>query len=227
MQEFNYLTAFTIGLMGGVHCIGMCGGIVGALSFSASQQNSKVPSLFFILAGYNFGRLFSYALAGGLMGGIGWMATHWLDIRALQIMLQLFAAIFMLLLGLYLSGWWSVLVRLEKMGGLLWKYIEPLGKRFLPVTKIHHAVVIGVLWGWLPCGLVYSVLIWSISAGSFEQGGLLMLSFGLGTLPNLLAMGFFADQLRQWTRNSKVRQFAGSMVIGFGLWNLYLALNAM
>ena len=227
MQEFSYITAFTIGLMGGVHCIGMCGGIVGALSFGAQQQaQHRSAALFFILSGYNLGRLFSYTLAGGLMGGIGWMASNWLDIRSLQVGLQLFAAIFMLLLGLYLSGWWLVLVRLEKIAGYAWKYIQPLGQKLLPVTNVSQAFVFGLLWGWLPCGLVYSTLIWSVSAGSFEQGALLMLSFGLGTLPNLMAMGYFADRLSQWVRHNKVRQLAGSMVIAFGLWNLYLAIQS-
>ena len=223
MHEFTYLTAFAIGLMGGVHCIGMCGGIVGALGFSANaQKNRPHLALIKILISYNFGRLFSYTLAGGLMGGLGWMASHWLKIHQAQLILQLLAAVFMLLLGLYLSGWWTVLVHVEQLGKIVWKRIEPMSKRFLPVTTMPQALVLGLLWGWLPCGLVYSVLIWSVSAGSFEQGALLMLSFGLGTLPNLLAMGIFANKLNQWTRNTKVRQIAGSLVMAFGVWHVYL-----
>jgi uncharacterized protein len=223
MQEFTYLTAFAIGLMGGVHCIGMCGGIVGALGFGLkSQQGQASAPLFKILFAYNLGRIFSYTLAGGLMGSLGWMASHWIQIQQLQFLLQLLAAIFMVLLGFYLAGWWTILVQLEKAGGFVWRYIQPLGQKLLPVTNVKQAMVLGLFWGWLPCGLVYSVLIWSISAGSFQQGAMLMLSFGLGTLPNLLAMGVFANQLKQWVRNSKVRQVAGSMVICFGLWNLYL-----
>ena len=226
MQEFTYLTAFAIGLMGGVHCIGMCGGIVGALSFGLkTQPEQQTKSLFKILFAYNFGRLFSYTLAGGLMGSLGWMASHWIEVQQLQNILQLFAAIFMLLLGLYLGGWWNVLVHLEKAGGVFWKYIQPLGQKLLPVTNMKQAIALGLFWGWLPCGLVYSVLIWSISAGNFQQGALLMLSFGLGTLPNLLAMGVFANQLNQWVKNSKVRQVAGGIVICFGFWNLLLIIG--
>lgn len=227
MQEFTYLTAFMIGLLGGVHCVGMCGGIVGALSFNlSSQQTTRFASLFKILLAYNFGRLLSYSLAGGLMGSIGWFAMHWIEIRQLQLLLQLFAAVFMILLGLYLAGWWTVLVYLERVGGFVWRYIEPIGKKFLPVQNVKQAIVLGLFWGWLPCGLVYSVLIWSISTGSFQQGALLMLSFGLGTLPNLLAMGVFANQLQTWIRNTAIRQVSGALVIGFGLWNLYLSLSA-
>jgi len=225
MQEFTYLTAFAIGLMGGVHCIGMCGGIVGALSFGLNKQKSRstLADLKILLA-YNFGRLLSYTLAGGLMGSLGWLALHWVEVRNLQIILQLLAALFMVLLGLYLAGWWTVLIHLEKAGGVVWKYIQPLGQKLLPVNNVKQATVLGLFWGWLPCGLVYSVLIWSLSAGSFQQGALLMLSFGLGTLPNLLAMGMFANQLNQWVKHSKVRQVSGSLVICFGLWNLYLVI---
>lgn len=226
MQEFSYLTAFIVGLMGGVHCIGMCGGIVGALSFGLSQQNTGTKNrLFQLLAGYNLGRIMSYTLAGGLMGSIGWMASHWLEIRQMQLLLQLLAAVFMILLGLYLSGWWPVLVHLEKAGGVIWRKIEPMARKVLPVQNIGQAWMMGVLWGWLPCGLVYSVLIWSVSAGSFQQGALLMLSFGLGTLPNLLAMGVFASQLNHWVKNNWVRQLAGGLVMVFGVWSLYLVIT--
>ena len=222
MQDFNYLTAFIIGLMGGVHCIGMCGGIVAALSFSQSDSAGRAGfGMFSLLLSYNFGRLFSYTLAGALMGGIGWLATYWLDIRLLQLLLQLLAAVFMLLLGLYLAGWWSVLLYLEKLGGRAWSRIEPIGRRYLPVTRPTQAVLLGMIWGWLPCGLVYSVLVWSVSAGGFVEGGLLMLSFGLGTLPNLLAMGLFATRLGNWLYHIRVRQLAGSIVMMFGVWSFY------
>lgn len=222
MHDFNYLTAFIIGLMGGVHCVGMCGGIVGALSFSQSDSSSRSRlGVFPLLLSYNVGRLFSYTLAGALMGGIGWLTTHWLDIRQLQLLLQLLAGLFMLLLGLYLAGWWPVLSHIEKIGGGLWRRIEPFGRKFLPIRRPAQAVFLGLIWGWLPCGLVYSVLVWSVSAGGFVEGGLLMLSFGLGTLPNLLAMGLFASRLSNWLHHAWVRQLAGSLVMLFGIWSLY------
>jgi len=223
MQEFSYLSAFIIGLMGGVHCIGMCGGIVSVLGVNINHpQKSSALSFYRLILVYNFGRLFSYTLAGGLMGSVAWMASHWLDIRGLQIFLQLFAAMFMLMLGLYLSGWWMGLTKVEKLGGFFWRKIEPIGKRILPVDNINKAFSLGLLWGWLPCGLVYSVLIWALSAGSFKQGALIMLSFGLGTLPNLLAMGVFSRQLNVWVKKAALRQSAGLIVIVFALWNFVL-----
>ncbi len=221
MPDFTYITAFTVGLMGGVHCIGMCGGIVGALSFaSQSSSDASILKRLPLLIAYNSGRLFSYTLAGGLMGSLGWLLAYWTDIRLLQQLLQLIAALFMLMLGLYISGWWMGLSRLEKTGAYLWRNIQPLAQKYLPVSSARSALMLGIFWGWLPCGLVYSVLVWSISAGGFVEGALLMLSFGLGTLPNLLAMGLAADQLRQWLQQTSVRWAAGTVVIVFALWQL-------
>ncbi len=226
MPEFTYITAFSVGLLGGVHCIGMCGGIVGALSFATGQsQNLSLVTQFSRLFAYNSGRIFSYTLAGGLMGGVGWLLSAWSGIQSAQLVLQLLAALFMLMMGLYISGWWMGLTRLEKVGAYLWRYIQPVAQKLMPVRSSSTAFFLGILWGWLPCGLVYSVLVWSISAGSFQQGALLMLVFGLGTLPNLLAMGLFANQLRQFVQHQGVRQLAGLLVIAFGVWNLWLVIR--
>ena len=220
MQEFTYISAFAAGLLGGVHCIGMCGGIVGALGFATVQQQKSL-NFYAILLSYNVARISSYVLAGSLMGGISALAVYWLDIRLLQISMQWFAAVLMIVLGLYLAGWTSVLVHIEKAGAGLWRILEPQARRFLPVRTIPQAFVLGLLWGWLPCGLVYSVLLWSVASANVVDGALLMLCFGLGTLPNLLAMGVFAQRLSGLVRNLRVRQLAGVMVMGFGLWNMY------
>ncbi|MCW8934851.1 MAG: sulfite exporter TauE/SafE family protein [Gammaproteobacteria bacterium] len=228
MQEFTYITAFTVGLMGGVHCVGMCGGIVGALSFASKEDaNPRFLALFSLLLAYNFGRLLSYTLAGGLMGSLGWMLAVWTDIQFIQVLLQLIAAIFMLMMGLYISGWWLGLARLEKSASVVWQKIQPFAQKLLPVKTPVQAITLGLLWGWLPCGLVYSVLVWSVSAASFQQGALLMLSFGLGTLPNLLAMGFFANQLKQFVQKQAVRNLAGGLVILFAVWSFYLSFNSL
>ncbi|VAW64209.1 Heavy-metal-associated domain (N-terminus) and membrane-bounded cytochrome biogenesis cycZ-like domain, possible membrane copper tolerance protein [hydrothermal vent metagenome] len=228
MHDFTYITAFTVGLMGGVHCFSMCGGIVGALSFATqSQKNSRSITLFSLLLAYNSGRLLSYTLAGGLMGSVGWLVSIWMDIRFIQVLLQFMAAVFMLMMGLYISGVWMGLVRLEKAGLIIWTHIQPVAQKLLPVKTPLQASLLGFLWGWLPCGMVYSVLVWSISSGSFQQGALLMLSFGLGTLPNLLAMGAFASQIQRFVQKRAVRYFAGGVVVLFALWSLMLAVYAM
>lgn len=216
MSELTLFSAFVIGLLGGVHCVGMCGGIVGALSFG-SQTHSR----WLLLLGYNLGRLISYTIAGGIAGSIGYFVAETL---ALQKMLMAIAAVCMILLGFYLAGWWRVLTRIEHLGGWLWQRIEPLGRGLLPVNNVKQALMIGLLWGWLPCGLVYSALLWSVSAGSTTQGALLMLAFGLGTLPNLLLMGVAVNQLRRWINLAWVKTLAGGLVIAYGIYLLWTAI---
>ena len=236
--ETSYIAAFLVGLLGGVHCVGMCGGIVGALCLGLNQSSSnqsnlaqgshrqnKIRSALPYLLFYNAGRISSYTLAGVLMGGIGWLGSHLLDIYALQKILEIIAAVFMLALGLYIAGWWRVLARLEQLGGnVIWKRLQPLGQRFMPVRTYQQAFALGLIWGWLPCGLVYSVIIWTIATQSPLEGGLLMLSFGLGTLPNLLLMGVFASSLNQFIQQPWVRQAAGLMIMSFALVMFYRVL---
>ena len=223
--ETSYFAAFLVGLLGGVHCVGMCGGIVGALCLGLDDKKGglkntgaqkSIKNTFPYLLFYNLGRIGSYILAGILMGGLGWLGSHLFTLYSIQQGLEIFAACFMFALGLYIAGWWTGLSKIERWGGnFIWKRLEPLGRRFMPVTSYRHALLLGVVWGWLPCGLVYSVIIWTISTQSPLEGGLLMLSFGLGTLPNLLLMGIFASTLRQFIQQPWVRQIAGIMIISF------------
>lgn len=216
LDGVSWIAAFLVGLMGGVHCVGMCGGIVTGLNMPTVQAVAyRTP--WRILLSYNFGRIASYAVAGGLMGGVGAAALHWGDIQSAQLVLQAISALFLVALGLYLSGWWTGLTRVESLGALLWRRVEPLGRKLLPVRHAGQALALGAVWGWLPCGLVYSVLVWAIASGSAVDGALLLLSFGLGTLPNLLMMGVLSAQLRRFMARSWVRQAAGLLVMGFGL----------
>lgn len=224
MNELSYVSAFLIGLLGGVHCVGMCGGIVSAMTMGiANGVQQPLSKIFPYHIAYNSGRIFSYTVAGGIMGGVGVMLASFMPVYTAQQFLLGLAGVFMILLGLYLSGWWTLLSRLEKIGSVLWKQLEPLGRTLLPVKYVRQAFLLGLLWGWLPCGLVYSVLIWSVSAGSIEQGSMLMLSFGLGTLPNLLAMGVVAGKLVQFMRQPAMRKLAGLMVMLFGFYTLWSA----
>ncbi|MFP4495672.1 MAG: sulfite exporter TauE/SafE family protein [Halochromatium sp.] len=225
----SLFTAWLVGLLGGVHCVGMCGGIVATLTAGLprerrrqmwSQLSSQLP---FQLA-YNSGRILSYTIAGALMGALGAVALELLPLHLAQRVLYLIAAGFMLALGLYLAGWWQGLTRVERLGARLWRRIEPLGRRFLPVRHWSQALAVGLVWGWLPCGLVYSVLIWSAGSGGPLQGALLMLVFGLGTLPNLLGLGLLAGAAARLSEQRWLRQLAGVTVIGFSLYAFWQVL---
>ncbi len=149
MGSVDLLSAFVVGLLGGVHCVGMCGGIVGALSLGLPAERN-LP----ILLAYNVGRISSYTLAGALMGALGFYFSGLLPVQTAQKVLLSLAGLFLILMGLYLAGWWNVLSRVERAGGVLWRRIEPLGRGLLPVRSVRHGLLLGLLWGWLPCGLV-------------------------------------------------------------------------
>lgn len=215
----QWLAAFVVGLLGGIHCLGMCGGIVSALTFSLPPtQRNRLPSLFPLLLAYNAGRIGGYVLAGALAGGLGAAFLTLGGVAVLRHALQVFAALFTIALGLYLAGWWvGGVAWVENAGRVWWQRVEPYGRRFIPVDSPAKALPLGFIWGWLPCGLVYSVLIWALAAGGVVQGALLLLAFGLGTLPNLLLMGAAAAKLAQWTRQPLVKRAAGVLVMALGL----------
>jgi hypothetical protein len=215
MPELSLLTAFLTGLMGGAHCMGMCGGIVAAMSFQAGRRQPLSLHL-----GYNLGRMASYVVAGALAGLLGSAAFLTQTLLPLQQGLYVLAQIVLILLGLYLAGLNQAVLVLENLGGHLWRRLQPLLGRLLPVTSFPRALAAGAVWGWLPCGLVYSVLVVALASGGAVQGGLYLLAFALGTLPNLLAMGWAAERLRYWTRIRAFRLFAGLTVAALGVWGL-------
>lgn len=215
MPEASLLMAFLAGIMGGVHCLGMCGGIVAAMGLQgAGATRFAVP------AGYNLGRIASYVFAGALAGLIGSAAFLSERLLPVQTGLYLLAQIMLILVGLYLAGLNQSVLFLEKAGGRLWQHLQPLVGRLFPVDSFARALLAGALWGWLPCGLVYSVLVSALASGSAAQGALLMLAFGLGTLPNLLAMGWAAARLRDVFRQRGVRLMAGLSVAAFGVYGV-------
>lgn len=224
----SMLAAFLVGLLGGVHCVGMCGGIVGALTLGLPEDvRADARRILPFSLAYNVGRITSYTLAGALMGGVGWLVVRFAAVREAQLVLQGLSGLFMIALGLYLAGWWRGLARIEQAGGQVWRRIEPWGRRLIPIRTVPQALALGVLWGWLPCGLVYSVLVWSIATGHMLQGAALMLSFGIGTLPTLVALGLLAGQLSRFVRHASVKAAAGALVIAFGVYTLVLVATGL
>lgn len=218
MTEIPYFPLFLVGLLGGAHCVGMCGGIVGALSMGGEPRWS-------LHLAYNLGRILSYGLAGalaGLLGGASLVLSGQLPVR---LVLFVLANLMLVALGFYLLGMTRSLAFIERAGQRLWSRIQPFSRRFLPARTAAQAFPLGILWGWLPCGLVYSALATALTSGSAAQGAGLMLAFGLGTLPNLLLAGLLLAQLREFVARPGVRFIAGSLVMGYGLYGLWMTLR--
>ena len=203
---------FVVGLMGSGHCIGMCGGIVAALG-------SNRPSLQ-LLIGYNLGRLLSYSIAGAMAAAlvIGVAGERY---QQLIPILRTVAGTMIVLMGLYIAGWWRVLTRLEQAGQLIWRRIQPLLLRLGKPDSATKAVAAGMLWGWLPCGLVYSALSQALVSHSAVAGALSMLAFGLGTLPAMLAGGWFSARLARWLQSIALRRLMGICLVALGLFMIW------
>lgn len=216
------LPPFLIGLASSLHCVGMCGGIIGALSLSLPPDvRSQRLKLFSYTLAYSIGRIASYGLAGALMGGLGGKLFTTISPEYGHQLLRWIAALLLIGVGLYLAGWFPKFARMESLGKPLWRQLEPLGQRLLPVRSPIQALGFGLVWGWLPCGLVYSTLLWAASSGSAGQGALYMLAFGAGTLPAVLTTGLLAGWITRLTRIPKVRQGIGLSLILFGLASLW------
>lgn len=213
--ELGLAAAFLVGLLGSVHCLGMCSGIAG-LAGATGQAASPGGRLRRVLA-YNLGRIFSYALVGLAVGALGDGVYRLLPQARFSDLGMLVSGVFLVALGAYLAGWWQGLAKLEVIGGHAWTALRPLAARLLPIRGPGRALAAGMLWGFLPCGLVYATLVLALSAADPLRSAALMLFFGLGTLPAMLAVGGLGDQLAHWRTRPGVRRAVGVVVIVFGL----------
>jgi len=220
MPDSGFFAVFLIGLFGGVHCAGMCGGIVSALSLQMPAGSGQRSPAWVIHLAYNLGRIASYALAGAAMGALGSLGLLLNNALPVQMTLYLAANVMMVALGLYLTGATGALAFTERAGQWLWRRVQPATRRFLPVRGVFQALPLGALWGWLPCGMVYSVLAMTLLTGSAARGALTMLAFGLGTLPNLMLAGLLLARFRGVVQGRALRLAAGLLVLGFGAWGL-------
>ena len=241
MNALSLLPLFLVGLAGSVHCIGMCGGIVGALSLGGGAAAPGRPVIAIAVArptlpatlqsnvlrvlAYNGGRIASYMLAGGIAGGIA--GAGMLKIATLQVAGYWLANLMLVALGLYLMDAWRGLARLEAAGNVLWRRVRPLLKPLMPMDSVVKALAVGGLWGWVPCGMVYSALLTAMLQGSALHGAAAMGAFGLGTLPMLFGMGLLGTRLRAQLQRRPVRLACGALVLGFGLLGLLRAANGV
>jgi sulfite exporter TauE/SafE len=214
MEYFTFITAVSIGLLGGAHCIGMCGGVIGALTMAVDARDSKRRLV--LIAAYNLGRISSYVLIAMLFY---LLVDQFENYFALSFM-RYIAGLLLIAMGLYIANWWRGLVYLEKLGSHLWRWIQPLSKTLVPVKKVWHALFLGLIWGWLPCGLIYSALVYSATAPTITQAALIMFGFALGTLPTIILGSFMAERVMIFLKAKNVRGVMALLLILFGVWTI-------
>ncbi|WP_372625799.1 sulfite exporter TauE/SafE family protein [Arsukibacterium sp.] len=217
------VAAIMIGFLGSSHCIVMCGGIVAALQLALPKRSFSWKLAMQLLL--SLGRLTTYTLLGALVGYFGAQAMALAGISL--IWLRLLAGILLLLMALYIARLWFALTALERAGRHIWALVRPLSQKVMPLDSLPKAYLYGLCWGWLPCGLVYSTLGWSLASGNASQGALIMLSFGIGTLPALLTFGSLASQLTTFKNKPAVRYSAAGLLALYGIYTIYLALKRL
>jgi len=248
MNAAQLLPVFVVGLAGSIHCAGMCGGIVTAMSATArpretmptravipitvaataagpqahtpSRSRSHRAMLPHILA-YNGGRISSYMVAGALAGGLAGGARNMATIAGVQMAFYWLANLMLVALGLYLMNAWRGLAILEQGGRMLWQraqpVIAPAMKTLMPADTAAKSFALGALWGWLPCGMVYSALTTAMLGSSAADGAAMMLAFGLGTLPMLTSLGLLGARVQKAMQRRSVRLACGLLVLAFGV----------
>ncbi|AKV00524.1 Heavy-metal-associated domain protein [Labilithrix luteola] len=220
-------SAFTMGLLGSTHCVAMCGGVVSVLSSATprspqgagagtARPDASKPAYWLA---YNAGRMASYTALGAVVGALGSLSSAILPLDVVRFGLRSLAAVAMLAVGLHLAGLPSLVKVLESAGAPLWKKLAPLSRRFLPLRSPLHALALGALWGFMPCGLLYGALALAASAESPTTGAATMFAFAAGTLPVMLTMSALADRVARTLARGWVRKTAGVVVLGFGVWS--------
>lgn len=201
---------------------------MGALSLSlpAEVRENRLRIGLFVTA-YNLGRLASYMLAGALAGafGVEVLALLGLDDDTAHSLLRVFGAAFIIAIGLYLGGWFPQLIKVEKLGQPIWHKIEPVTRRLMPIKAPWQALLYGMLWGWLPCGLVYVVLLMTVTSGSAVQGAAMMAAFGIGTLPAMLSAGVMLGWVRKLGQSARARQVIGAILVVSAVASLFIGVD--
>lgn len=216
--ESTLLAAFIAGLVGSSHCLGMCGGIAAALGMGTAGPNTGPgPALGRALL-YNGGRIASYAIAGGLAGGIGFVLGQAIHAPTAIVLLRVLTGAVLMAIGLQVAFNLRLLRPLETAGMHAWRRVAPLATRLMGERGLGATLLLGGLWGWMPCGLVYGMLVAAAATGEPQTGSALMAVFGLGTAPAMIATGALASRFRRLHRNPSFRRAAGLLVVALGAW---------
>lgn len=214
--EMVLASAFLAGLAGGAHCAAMCGGLAGIACGQRAGEIDRAAWWGRALA-YNAGRIASYVAAGVLAGGLGAAGVSLRGEPLTQQALLAVMSLALILFAVYLTGFAPFVRPVEAAGGALWRHIQPHSRRFLPADSAGRAFGLGLLWGWLPCGMVYAALIAALATADPLYGGLVMAAFGAGTAPNLLAISAWFGYVVKVARARAARLLCAAVIAGVGI----------
>lgn len=191
-----------------------------------SLQPDKRNNLYLLFRyniAYNIGRLSSYMLAGLIIGFLGQAVVSAIPEVGVIIM-RASLMIFVIILGFYVSGLIPRLAFIEKLGQPIWSKLQPIGLKYMPINRLHHAYLFGFIWGWLPCGLVYYALLASFTQSNPIDSALFMLAFGMGTLIPVLLTGMLLGKLTTLKYFKRIKQISGILLIAMGCIGLLISL---
>ena len=220
MNELDFFSAFLMGFFGGIHCLGMCGGMAASIQLTLDKETPAAP----LVTIYNLGRVVSYVILGALLALFGRQISNWLPGEPFAL-LRIIAAVLVISMGLYLLKLPNLLPFLERGGQLIWNKVQPLTRRLFPIRNYRQAFVLGLGWGLLPCGLVYAALAMATVQGDWRDGSLLMLSFGLGTMPSMLGVGLISRYLMRGNIKFYLQVISAITLIAYGAWVLWQVLE--
>lgn len=218
--------ALVAGIAGSAHCFVMCGGLAGALSMRTRIATAGGTSVLRDACLYQLGRLSGYTLAGALFGLLGTTLQSSVDLPGLAAMVRFAGGMLVVLVAIRLLCGWNLLAWIEQWGARFWKHLHPLVRSVASGRGVGRSLLLGLLWGWLPCGLVYSMLLFAALSGDALRGAAIMLAFGVGTLPAMLTSSVFASQLNRLLSRHGARQLSGAVLLAFGLWLAWAGLTS-
>lgn len=204
----------------------MCGGMVGAMTMSLEPSIRQRPLyLATFTFAYNIGRIASYTLMGLLLGLFSQVIRDALMPDNGLVIMRTISSLLIIAMGFYIAGWFPQFSRIEKIGAPMWRFLQPIGVKLLPVRNIWQAFLFGGIWGWLPCGLVYYVLLISPANDGALNSAIFMFSFGLGTLVPMMFAGFLVGKFARLKKSYNIRVVSGILLITMGLVGIFLSLN--
>jgi len=221
MSSLPLLTALIAGLAGGAHCFGMCGGMAGALGMRARTISKSTAQASLHGSLYHVGRICGYASIGAIGGTFGHSAHWMLDLTRFESALRIAAGVLTVLVAIRILWRWNAFAPIERVGARLWQMLQPWARRASLNEHWLGSVLTGLLWGWLPCGLVYSMVLLTLTTGSAIEGATVMLAFGIGTLPAMASSTVLLGAWPRLTQRPWFRAGTGTLLLLFGVWMMH------